>query len=81
MATTLKSVYTISLGLQINSAFKKCLSCGKVKILKQNDSQSNHALEDELQVEFIYLVFTCMPGESIGDTGLCCHACVTSFEC
>ena len=36
----------------------------KVKILKQNDAQSNRVSEDELQVEFIYLVFTCMPGES-----------------
>ena len=32
-------------------------------------------------VEFMYLVFTRMPGESyVGDSGLCCCTCVTDFE-
>ena len=31
-------------------------------------------------VEFMYLVFSRMPGETVGDSGLCCCVCVTSFE-
>ena len=35
--------------------------------------------EDVPLEKFIDLVFTCMPGASIGDLGLCC-ACMTSLE-
>ena len=31
--------------------------------MKQNDARSDRVLEDALQVEFMSLVFTCMPGE------------------
>ena len=38
--------------------------------------------EDAPLVEFMYPVFTCMPGESYaGDSGLCCCVHVASFEC
>ena len=35
--------------------------------------------EDVPLEKFMDLVFTCMPGASIGDLGLCC-ACMTSLE-
>ena len=38
-------------------------------------------LRDVPLVEFVYLVLTCMPGKSTaGNSGLCCCACVVSFE-
>ena len=30
-------------------------------------------------VEFMHLVFTCMPGDSEGNSGLYCCTCMTSF--
>ena len=38
--------------------------------------------EDVPLVEFMYFVFTRVPGESYraGDSGLCCCTCVTYFE-
>ena len=35
--------------------------------------------EDVPLVEFMYLVFTSMPG-AVDDSGLCCCTCVTYFE-
>ena len=40
---------------------------------------SPSSLVDVPPVELIYLVFTCVPGDNSGDTGLCC-VCVTSFD-
>ena len=35
--------------------------------------------EDVPLMEFMYLVFTCMPGESYHDSGLCCVCIINSF--
>ena len=38
-------------------------------------------LEDVPLVQFMYLVFTsCQMRVTVGDSGLCCCACVTTFE-